>query len=157
MWYSGRNCPYYHPSCSNIVGILFLEQSQTINKLENIKSVHPGIIVTTFSDICIIWMYWHWKRWRIVSDLCSFGANIYDMLKDSFFWKVVQWGYLFKSCTIWLPPWKYTNGHINCQDGCLHKQWRVFWILNRYLSKYREMEKNYSNYELFCRDFSIQD
>ncbi len=85
---------YYHPQLQQQFIYYFLNGLKEIT-LENIKSIHL-IIVThspyVLSDIPRTNVLALKKdETEPVDGLQSFGANVYDMLKDSFSWKVEPW------------------------------------------------------------------
>ena len=153
---------YYHPQLQQQLVYYFLSSLKQI-KLENIKSVHL-IIVThspyVLSDIPHLNVLALKKdEEEPVSDLCSFGANIYDMLKDSFFLEGGAMGlFAQKEVAHLIASMKVHQWAYNRQDtkGCPYtNNGESFEFLNRYLYPNTErMEKKSFNYEAFCRDFS---
>lgn len=158
---------YYHPQLQQQFVNYFLNGLKQIT-LENIKSIHL-IIVThspyVLSDIPHTNVLALKKdEEEPVLDLRSFGANVYDMLKDSFFLEggamgmFAQWEVAHLMACMKVHQWAYKRQEtkecpfINNEDS--------FNFLNRYLypnPEEKDLQKKLFSYDHFCKDFSVEN
>lgn len=154
---------YYHPQLQQQFIHYFLNGIKDVN-LEHIKSIHL-IIVThspyVLSDIPRTNVLALKKEdTEPISDLRSFGANVYDMLKDSFFLEngaigmFAQWEVAHLIACMKVYRWA-----IAAEDtrDCPFVGNEDYAFLNRYLyHNPNDMAKKIFSYDDFCRDFSSE-
>ena len=155
---------YYHPQLQQQFIYYFLNALKEIT-LENIKSIHL-IIVThspyVLSDIPKTNVLALKKdETEPVDGLRSFGANVYDMLKDSFFLEggamgmFAQWEVTHLMACMKIHQWaKDVDGTRDCpfigDEG-------AYAFLNRYLyPDTNDKNRKSFSYDYYCQDFSSE-
>ncbi len=152
---------YYHPQLQQQFVHYFLTGLKDI-MLENVKSIHL-IIVThspyVLSDIPRTNVLALKKDEKEpIGELRTFGANIYDMLKDSFFLEggamglFAQWEVAHLMACMKVYQWA---GNQNDTRECPFVDDEEYEFLNRYIyPDLKNSKKRLFSYEYFCRDFS---
>lgn len=154
---------YYHPQLQQQFIHYFLDGIKDVN-LEHIKSIHL-IIVThspyVLSDIPRTNVLALKKEdTEPISDLRSFGANVYDMLKDSFFLEngamgmFAQWEVAHLMACMKVHQWAIAADDTKEFPFVENEDYA---FLNRYLyHNPNDMAQKKFSYDDFCRDFSSE-
>lgn len=155
---------YYHPQLQQQFIHYFLNGLKEI-ALENIKSIH--LIIVTHSPYVLSDI----PRTNVlalkkdeeepVEGLQSFGANVYDMLKDSFFLEggamgmFAQWEVAHLMACMKVHQWAKDADDTKICPFIGDEEAYAF--LNRYLyPDTNDVKKKYFSYEYFCHDFSSE-
>ena len=156
---------YYHPQLQQQFIHYFLNGLKEI-VLENIKSIHL-IIVThspyVLSDIPKTNVLALKKdEEEPIEGLQSFGANVYDILKDSFFLEggamgmFAQWEVAHLMACMKVHQWAKDADDTKMCPFIGDEEAYAF--LNRYLyPDTNDVKKKYFSYEYFCHDFSSEN
>lgn len=154
---------YYHPQLQQQFIHYFLNGLKEMT-LENIKSIH--LIIVTHSPYVLSDI----PRFNVlalkkeepepVEGLCSFGANVYDMLKDSFFLEggamgmFAQWEVAHLMACMKVHQWAQEQDDTK-ECPFIGKDSYAF--LKRYLyPDTNDMKKKCFSYEYYCHDFSSE-
>ena len=152
---------YYHPQLQQQFIHYFLSGLRNIT-LENVKSIHL-IIVThspyVLSDIPRTNVLALKKDEKEpIEGLHTLGANVYDMLKDSFFLEggamglFAQWEVAHLMACMKVYQWA---GNQNDTRECPFVDNEEYEFLNRYIyPDLKNSKKRLFSFEYFCRDFS---
>lgn len=155
---------YYHPQLQQQFIHYFLNGLREI-ALENIKSIH--LIIVTHSPYVLSDI----PRTNVlalkkdeeepVEGLQSFGANVYDMLKDSFFLEggamgmFAQWEVAHLMACMKVHQW--AKDADDTKECPFIEDEEAYAFLNRYLyPDTNDVKKKYFSYEYFCHDFSSE-
>lgn len=156
---------YYHPQLQQQFVHYFLTGLRNIT-LENVKSIHL-IIVThspyVLSDIPRTNVLALKKDEKEpVEGLQSFGANVYDMLKDSFFLEggamgmFAQWEVAHLMACMKVHQW--AKDADDTKECPFVGDEEAYTFLNRYLyPDTNDVKKKNFSYEYFCYDFSSEN
>ena len=156
---------YYHPQLQQQFVHYFLTGLRNIT-LENVKSIHL-IIVThspyVLSDIPRTNVLALKKDEKEpVEGLQSFGANVYDMLKDSFFLEggamgmFAQWEVAHLMACMKVHQW--AKDADDTKECPFVGDEEAYTFLNRYLHQdTNDVKKKNFSYEYFCHDFSSEN